>query len=176
MDHDTFWQLVDSTRGHSERVEQLVLLMEPSTTENIVRFRLLFDDLMDRANRVDLWGAANTLLGGCTEDGFFDFRESLIEMGREPFETSVNDPDSLADRFQPGEAIPATDGIINAAMLAWTTVTGQTEDAFFEAVDATDTRTDRGDAEEGEWWNFEDKEEVRHRLPRLAAKFVKSEE
>lgn len=173
MDRDTFWQLVDSTQGHEERVELLAKALEPFTTENIVRFRIIFDDLMIAANSMNLWGAAHTMLGDCPEDGFFDFRESLIELGRETYEKAVNDPDSLGELFEVGQAIPSPQGIANAPMMAWTTVIGQTEVAFYEAVDAADERNDRGDPEEGEWWDFDDKEEVRHRLPRVAAKFLK---
>lgn len=41
--------------------------------------------------------AASLILGGCSDDGFEYFRGRLIAQGREVFERSVADPDSLAD-------------------------------------------------------------------------------
>jgi hypothetical protein len=176
MDYLAFWHLVDSTRGQPDRAEKLAKLLEAHAPEDIVRFRLVYDDLMHTANKVDLWGAAHAINGGCSDDGFYYFREALIELGRPVFETAVKDPDALADLTTPGERVQETEGLGNAPIMAWTAKTGGTEEAFYEAVDTADERTDRGDAEEGEWWDFDDDAEVRHRLPRLAAKHLARKE
>ncbi|HKB01291.1 MAG TPA: DUF4240 domain-containing protein [Gemmataceae bacterium] len=172
MDYPQFWHLVDATRGQPDRAEKLARLLEPCAAGDIVRFRLLYDDLMHAANTVDLWGAAHTINGGCSDDGFYYFREGLIELGRPVFEAAVKDPDSLADLTAPGERVHESEGLGNAPLMAWVAKTGGTEEAFYEAVDGADERTDRGDAETGEWWDFADHAEVRHRLPRLAAKHL----
>ena len=172
MDYALFWHLVDSTRGQSERTDRLIDLLKQRSPEEIIQFRLLYDDLIATANKFDLWGAAHAINGGCTDEGFYFFREGLIEIGRAVFESAVNDPDSLVDVAQPGVPIEGTEGLGSAALAAWMVATGKTEEQFYEAVDNADTRTDRGDAEEGEWWSFHDKAEVRHRLPRLAAKYM----
>jgi hypothetical protein len=169
MDYDTFWHLVDSTRGQPDRAAQLAEALAAYPPDDIIRFRLLYDDLIQTANRVDLWGAAHTINGGCTDDGFNYFREGLIELGRAVFEAAVKDPDSLADVARPNEPLEGTEGLGNAPAMAWAAQTGGTEEAFYEAVDAADERADRGAPEEGEWWNFDDPAEVRDRLPRLAA-------
>jgi hypothetical protein len=174
MDYLQFWHLVDSTRGQPDRAEKLAKMLEAYSPDDIVRFRLLHDDLMGVANKVDLWGAAHTINGGCSDDGFYYFREGLIELGRSVFDAAVKDPDSLAELTTPGERIQESEGLGNAPLMAWMAKTGGTEEAFYEAVDSADERTDRGDAEEGEWWDFDDDEEVRHRLPRLAAKHLAS--
>jgi Protein of unknown function (DUF4240) len=172
MDYQQFWDLVDSTRGQPDRAETLAKLLEAYPAEDIVRFRLVYDDLMHSANQVDLWGAASAINGGRSDDGFYYFREALIERGRPVFEAAVKDPDSLADVVTPGEKMAGEEDLGNAPMLAWTAKTGQPEEAFYEAVDGADARTDRGDSEQGEWWDFADAAEVRHRLPRLAAKVL----
>ena len=171
MDASQFWQLVDSTRGQPDRAEALARLLEPLDADEIVRFRLVYDDLLQAAFKVDLRGAAYTINQGCDDEGFGRFREALIERGRAIFDAAVRNPDSLADVATPGDPIAETEGLGNAPAMAWVAKTGGTEEAFFEAVDAADTRTDRGDAEDGVWWPFHKKEEVRHHLPRLAAKF-----
>jgi Protein of unknown function (DUF4240) len=176
MDYLQFWHLVDSTRGQPDRAEQLAELLEAYPPEDIVRFRLVYDDLMHAANTVDLRAAAYVINGGGSDDGFFYFREALIECGREVFEAAVKDPDCLADLTTPGEEMESEEGLSLAPLNAWIAKTGGTEEQFFEAVDSADERTDRGDAEEGEWWDFDDAAEVRHRLPRLAAKHLADEE
>ena len=172
MDYPKFWELVDSTRDQPDRADRLAERLKELPPEEIVRFRLLYDDLIGTANRMDLWGAAHVINGGCSDEGFSFFREALIDLGRPVFEAAVRDPDSLADVVRPGEKIDGTEGLGAAPMIAWTAKTGRTEEQFYEEVDRADTRTDRGDAEEGEWWDFDDKAEVRHRLPRLAARFL----
>src|SRR5262249_42950665 len=144
--------------------------------DDIIQFRLLYDDLMHAANKVELWGAAHIIHGGCSDDEFFYFRDALIELGRDVFERSVRDPDSLVEIAKPGSRMQGTAWIESAPITAWMAKTGSTEQAFYEAVDTVDARSDRGDAEEGEWWDFTDKAEVRHRLPRLAAKFLRDPE
>jgi len=176
MEYPQFWQLVDSARGKPDPADRLAESLQEYSQDDIVGFRLLYDDLMHSANKVDLWGAAYTINGGCSDDEFFYFRDALIELGRDVFERSVRDPDSLADVAEPGARMEGSAWIEAASVVAWMGKTSLTEQAFYEAVDSADARSDRGDAEEGEWWDFDDKSEVRHRLPRLAAKFLRDEE
>src|SRR5262245_57052159 len=114
MDHDHFWHLVDLTRGFPERAEALAKLLEQLESDEIVRFRIMYDDVMHSANKVDLWGAAHTINGGCSDEGFYYFREALIEQGRPIFEAAVRDPDSLADIANPGEDLANSEGLGNA--------------------------------------------------------------
>lgn len=175
MDMLQFWQLTDSTRGMPDRADHLAEALRALPPAEIIEYRLRYDDALHTANRVDLWGAAHQINGGCTDDGFYDFREGLIELGREVFDRAVEDPDSLANVARVGEPIIGTDHLGDAAVDAWMAVAGRSQDDFYEEVDNADTRSDRGDVEEGEWWNFADKAEVRHRFPRLAEKFLKDE-
>jgi len=52
---------------------------------------------MQRAYDYTLWTAAYLIHGGCSDDGFWDFRAGLIAMGREVYEAAVADPDTLAE-------------------------------------------------------------------------------
>ena len=56
-----------------------------------------FDAAMWRAYDHDLWGAACAIHGGTSDDHFWDFRTGLIALGRETFERSLRDPDSLCE-------------------------------------------------------------------------------
>jgi len=172
MDYARFWQLVDSTCGQPDQGDALAKALEKQTPDEIIRFRLLFDDVIHLAATVDLWGAAYTINGGCSDDGFFYFREALVGLGRDVFEAAVKDPDSLADLVTPGEEIEGDGGLEAAPRLAWAAKTAGTDTEFYEAVERADDGKDRGGAEQGEWWHFDDAAEVRHRFPRLAAKYL----
>jgi Protein of unknown function (DUF4240) len=172
MDSLQFWQLIDSTRGLPDRAEALATALQQLDAREIVQFRLLFDDMLQTANTVDLRGAAYTINGGCEDEGFVLFREALIERGRKVFEAAVHEPDSLADIAKVGEPMAGIEGLGNSPAMAWAAQAGSTEEAFFEAVDAADERTDRGAPEEGVWWPFHKADEVRDRLPRLGAMFL----
>ena len=173
MDIDQFWQLIDATRGQPERADVLTAALTTLPADEIIRFQLLYDDVLLSANTVDLWGAAHQIMGGCSDDRFSDFREGLIERGRAVFDAAVRDPDSLAAVINPGDPVGPTEALAGAAGAAWMAKTGKSENDFFDAVDAADDRSDRGAAETGAWWNFDDPREVRDRLPELAAKFSK---
>jgi len=88
-------------------------------------------------------------------------------MGRDVFETAVANPDSLAEVVTPEmEAEAETYGTAHRARL---TVTGKPDTAPYPA---------RNEVEElrGEDWDYEDYEEVRRRLPRLAALYLEDDD
>lgn len=176
MDADQFWQLIDATRGQPERGDMLTAALATLPEDAILRFRLLYDDVLQTANTWDLWGAAYQINGGCSDDGFYYFREGLLELGRKTFEDAVADPDGLAAVVHPPDEVQGTENLSGCAAAAWMARTEKSEEDFFTAADEVDDRTDRGAGELGERWNFKDADEVRHRLPRLAAMYLKDEE
>jgi hypothetical protein len=54
-------------------------------------------DCLHRSYDARLWLAAVTLINGCGDDTFTDFRDWLIAQGKARFEAALKDPDSLAD-------------------------------------------------------------------------------
>jgi hypothetical protein len=173
MHIDQFWQLIDATRGQPERGDMLTAALGTLPEDEIVRFQLLYDDVLQSANTVDLWGAAYLITGDRSDGAFSDFRADLIELGREVFEAAVRNPDSLAGLFIPSNPYQPVLALPGAAGAAWTAKTGKSENEFFDAVDAADERSDRGAGETGAWWNFDDPNEVRDRLPKLADLYLK---
>ena len=50
------------------------------------------------ADQYGLWTAASVMeRGGCTDDGFMDFRTWLVAQGKEVYMAALKDPDSLVD-------------------------------------------------------------------------------
>ena len=102
INKDTFWALIAQAK------KQCGQDMDASTkwlTDRLVELgpdqALNFDNIVhgyrDLAYKYGLWSAASILCGGCSDDGFIDFRGWLIAQGREVYMAALKDPDSLAD-------------------------------------------------------------------------------
>lgn len=163
MDQEQFWNVIAEARlpdlHEEEWAERLQAELMKLSPDEIVEWDQVFDRLAELAYTVDLWGAAYVINGGASDDGFYYFRCWLICMGREVYEAAVANPDSLADVVGPG--IDAEAETYAAAHQAWMAVTGRPD---------TDPYPDRNENQNlrGEEWDFDDDEEVRKRLPRLA--------
>jgi hypothetical protein len=111
MSEDQFWAIIASTTAYeSDPDAQLAALhaaLSRLSVEQVLAYEATFDQLMRRSYSWDLWGAAYLINGGASDDGFEYFRCWLISRGREVFERSVADPDSLADIVP----MDATDGL-----------------------------------------------------------------
>lgn len=110
MDEATFWKIIDESRQRARKrkrpkttdfidvhIEELTDCLRKLTPEEIVSFDRRFDHYHNLAYRWDLWAAAYWLGGGCSDDGFIDFRSTLISLGRERFHQVLKGPDSIAD-------------------------------------------------------------------------------
>lgn len=102
---DRFWAIIESSRRgvDPERAEgnarrqagELWKQLSRLPPAEIVEFDAHFQDKMDVAYQWDLWGVAYLVAGGCSDDGFTDFRSWLISMGRRVFEDAVSNAESL---------------------------------------------------------------------------------
>lgn len=107
MDDATFWRLIDCSRtecrpastdpGDPQEV-LLVTLLSELPPEEIVGFDRIFRRLHAAAYTWDLWAAAFIIEGGCSNDGFTNFRSGLIGLGQRVYEDAVRDPGTLASQ------------------------------------------------------------------------------
>ena len=104
MDTGQFWRLIEDARARvarpadGEAVAALAAVrLSAFPREEIVSAQRVLSGLMAASYRNRLWAAGYLINGGCSDDGFEYFRGWLIAQGREVFERSVADPDSLAD-------------------------------------------------------------------------------
>jgi hypothetical protein len=116
LDEEEFWSLIDRSRavlsgkgrdGNQERqARELTRLLVLSGRDTALGFAqravLCHHELYDWR----IWAAAYVLLGGCSDDAFFDFRCWVISMGRRAYEAALENPDSLV--------VPARDGTVEA--------------------------------------------------------------
>ncbi|KAB2343614.1 DUF4240 domain-containing protein [Actinomadura rudentiformis] len=148
--------------------------LEPT---EIIDFSLKATEVTDSAYRHPLWNAAYLIEGGCGDDGFMDFRDGLILLGRETFTRAVADPDSLADLPVVVRMSRDESGWIGFESLdhpiseAYRRSQGETEslDAALETAIRAMTRPHQP---AGDNWDVEDDHEMRRRLPRLSALFL----
>ena len=167
MAPDRFWQIIERVRPTPPDAEtfgprKAALLELPP--EEILQFRVLLDDLVGKAYRIDLWGAGSVIHGGCSDDGFHYFRVWLVGMGREVYEQALAAPDSLADVLHGEWPLEGSHDV--AAARAWEEKTGRTGTEFYPELAAV--AGPYREVDEGEDWDLEDEEECRRRLPRLS--------
>ena len=102
MEEQHFWAIIHAAKtaaGTDVEARPSALGVQLSSLDlaAIQNFQRSYDELILRANRWDLWGAAYVMNGGCSDDGFRYFRDWLISEGREVFERALANPDSLAE-------------------------------------------------------------------------------
>jgi len=168
VNESQFWKVVSAACGsapeHAEEwAGRLQAELQKLPPDQIIGWNHIFDRHAAEAYTVGLWSAAYLINGGASDDGFYYFRCWLIGMGRKVFEAAVADPDSLADVVVPG--VDAEAETYAAAHLAWIEVTGRSDSDPYPARNEHATLI-------GEDWDFEDKAQMRRRLPRLAALYL----
>ncbi|MEK8229205.1 DUF4240 domain-containing protein [Oerskovia sp. M15] len=155
MDHDTFWQFVDDARTHTgqgadDRGAQddplpgalTALLVERLTPDEILAFAAEADEASAAAYAWPVWGAAYLIGGGCSDDGFMDFRDGLVLAGRDVFTRAVTDPDSLAEHpvvlgmAGEGDGWFGYESLDSLVGEAWTRATGRDDEEYYAAREA----------------------------------------
>lgn len=190
MDRETFWSVVETARERAgasaddrgAKDDPLPgaltdLLVERLTADEILAFVDVAGDVVNDAYAWPVWGAAYLVEGGCSDDAFMDFRDGLVLAGRETFEHTLADPDTLADHpvvaamADGGSSWFGFESLDSLVGDAWSRATGEDDEAYHAARERTSSG--RALAEPaGEQWDFDDDEENARRLPRLTALFA----
>ena len=178
MRTDEFWALVDEARTGADSdvtaidvtaiaVRAAGLLAQRDPAE-IVAFDRHLRRVLAASYQVDLLGAAYLINGGASDDGFDHFRGWLIGHGRAVFARAVAEPDSLAELPAVRQAALTGEELYGEDLLR----VAQTAYGKVTATDLPPHDDPPAAAEPGEPWDFDDDEEARRRLPRLAALFL----
>jgi Protein of unknown function (DUF4240) len=173
MRTDEFWAVVDVATADrpgspDEVAKRAAAELATRDPDEIVAWDRHFGKVMVASGTDDLWAAAYLINGGCSDEGFDAFRGWLIAHGRDAVARSVKDPDSLAD--MPAVRAAADSGtvfeaeeVLSIAAQAYELATG----GPLPASEPVRTRPDSGDL-----WDFDNEDEMRRRLPRLAELFL----
>ena len=179
MEEDRFWEIIDSSRQRAKeqkrkKNEDFLEVHERTLAEalknlspaEIIAFDDRFWERHRRAYRWDLWAVAYWLEGGCSDDGFTDFRACLISLGQKDYEAALADPDSLADVVdRPDAPYTQAEGFQYIASKTYKAVTGE------ECWPDSPTPRPAYPQPIGERFDFDDEEEMRRRFPRIVTKF-----
>lgn len=102
MDESNFWHIVNTARDAAgtdteARIDTLRSALEELPLSSVQSFQRMYEQILLRANRWDLWGAAYLMNEGCSDDCFRYFRDWLISEGKDVFERALQNPDSLVE-------------------------------------------------------------------------------
>jgi Protein of unknown function (DUF4240) len=170
LDKERFWNIVEQSRvdsGGDKDVQAaaLVDILAALSVSEIEQFDAHFSEAMAEACRWDLWAAAYLVQGGCADDGFEYFCNWLISLGRDRFEATLRDPDSLAEFIEDAEDEEGREfeAFALAANRVWERKTRKDTLEMPRAV--------RSGRPAGEPWEHEDDEYFARVLPKLTARF-----
>jgi len=167
MDLATFWNLIDQSRREANgdstvQIENLKTQLAGLDAAEIVEFDRHLGECHDRAYTWDLWGAAFVISGGCSDDGFIDFRAWLISRGKRVFEAALAEPDSLASAVKANDGKCQLEAFLYLATDVWEQLTSLPGEEFPEH------QIERKEEPDGEPWEEDD---LAERLPNLNRKF-----
>lgn len=160
MNLSEFWKIIKKVEGVDNPEELIEQELKQLTPEEISSYQEHFDTLHAKAYTNKLWGAAYIIGGGCSDDGFIDFRYGLISQGKKIYEKALLDPDSLAD-------LGADLDISNESF-------GYTAMEAYEAVSKNEIpRIEFSQPVDpvGKEWDFDDADENKKHLPKLTKLF-----
>ncbi|POX63211.1 hypothetical protein C3492_13445 [Streptomyces sp. Ru62] len=175
-----FWHVVDTAKDSDKPLDIAVAdHLSALPAKEILAFEHCLSRLRDAVYRWDVWAAAFLVGGGCSDDRFSDFTAGLVALGRAWYERAAACPDALAEHPAVRTAADAGDQDVIfdedfnfVASRAYERMTGDS-DAFWEAWEAyADARSSTEEEVEegmGEPFDFGDAQQMRRRLPRLAA-------
>lgn len=134
--------------------------------QDILRFKNRFDQLHVAAYRNDLWCAAYIMNGGCSDDGFIDFRAWLISRGQALYTQALANPDeALAAVADPACDYYEFEDFTYGLMDAFADLTDGADFYEYLAGDATEPELTGPD------WEDDEGDSMRAICPRLYAMF-----
>jgi hypothetical protein len=162
MDVDRFWELNQGLEPETA-VDELRTRLSKLEPSEIEAYQAHFDEAFASAYQWIIWAAAYIIDGGCSDDGFMDFRYGLISRGKSVFTAALSDPESLLD-----VANDRDDGYIPNESFGY--VAGQVyKSKTGQLIPGNDVAYPSNPS--GEDWDFDDERLCKQKLPKLWAKF-----
>jgi len=173
MKTDDFWAVIerataDRPASPGDVAKRAAAELATRDPAEIVAWDQHLGKVMAASGKEDLWAAAYLINGGCSDDGFDNFRGWLIAHGRTAVASAVREPDSLAEMAviraaaQNGAVFEAEE-VLTVAAAAYSQATG---------TDLPPSQPPPPPPDPADLWDFDDEDEMHRRLPRLAALFL----
>ena len=168
MNIKTFWELIENAKQSSggdpnKQAELLVEALTELSESEILAYQTIFDNLKDEAYTAELWEMAYILGGGCSDDGFMDFRAWLIGQGKNIFKATLDNPESIVDIVDVGQETKS-EALLYVAQEAYELNTGKDSDTMPKRVNPSPRLKGKFSPNENS---------VLKRFPHAAAKFWK---
>lgn len=107
MSEEQYWDIIISSLEHSddqsEQYECIVKSLEKLSLEEIIGFALTTSHLTNEIYTSHMWCAGYIMNGGCSDDGFIDFRNWVVSRGKEVYYAAKANPDSLINEVDVAE-------------------------------------------------------------------------
>ena len=171
MTRDEFWQIIETARLAAKndpeaQCKQIKAHLKKLTDDELISFHTHFDALYASTYRMDLWGAAYIINGGCSDDCFDYFRAWLIGRGQAVYEAALANPDSLADVAEEEDC--EQEELLSLAIEVWLKRHNKDwDDLEKDNPFPASPNSDPGPAE----WEEDDEESLARLYPRLCEKF-----
>jgi hypothetical protein len=164
MDDKQFWRIIEAggSKALKDEDRQLAAVnkeLGKLLPDELVAFQRLFTEKLAEAYIWDLWGAAYLINGGCSDDGFHYFCGWLISRGRAVYEAALANPDSLAGLTEHSRNDYEFESLGYAPLEIYKQLTGK---------EMAPKRYPWPKQPKGRRWDFEDDEQAKKRLPKLA--------
>ena len=160
--------------------QELVSPLASLGTTAILGFDIHFGRETHVLHRWEVWAAAYLIAGGCGDDSFIDFKTGIVTLGRDWHHRVLDNPDALADHPTVIKAAAGGDPYVLFAESvnyviseAFKQVAGD-QKAYHHAVPDTLGHADYTSKDRDEDFDFDDGEQTKLRLPRLANLFLPS--
>ena len=179
MTEARFWSLIDTSRKRAMKkklrrgqdfidvhIAELRTLLGELAPEELIAYSNRFQYYRDLAYRWDLWAVAYWLHGGCSDDGFADFRACLISLGKKWFFEVLKDPDSLTDLVGRRD-VP----YMQAEGFQYVDSKVYQEKTGYIVMPEVRGKVHKRRQPKGKRFDFEDEKQMRKRFPKLIAKY-----
>jgi hypothetical protein len=113
MKEDRFWKLIAEAQQKDNFLVALTAKLEDSPADDIVGFQNTLQRKLVDACTFPLLAANFIIQSYVSDDVFEEFRAWIVSNGRERFEASISDPESICDLLERSEV----DAIDGASML-----------------------------------------------------------
>lgn len=181
MPLDEFWGIIERARKkgatEDEQLKQnLINELRNCSDVKLAQFENRWLQLMADAYRWDLWAVIYQINEGCSDDGFFDFRDQLVAKGRAIYENVIRDPENLVAYAEQESPLALywwdyEAHFHHAAGIAFRLNCGKKANDYAISIPGADFRWP--DDPVGEHFDFEDEQIIKQRFPRLW-KYLKS--
>jgi hypothetical protein len=136
---DEFWEMIDKCKQRGsdieEQMEWLTSCLSKKAVKDIVMFDYTFNQIYEKSYTSDLWAAAYIVMGGCSDDSFDYFRAWVVYLGKETYQTALENPEILLPylkNLQEQEEIPELEDLLSVACLAYEEKTGLDDDQYYQ--------------------------------------------